>query len=242
MSGEAKKSSVIFPPWVDDLVKLLGIGGGFFGAYTVVLVTFGFSPKTTDVNYMPEQPIPYSHKLHVGELGLDCRYCHTGVEKSAAGAIPPTSTCMNCHHAIRRDSELLEPLRESYATGNPVEWVRVHDLADFSYFNHSAHVTRGVSCVSCHGRIDKMEVVYQAEPLSMGWCLDCHRDPAKHLRPVDKVTDLAWEPEDLNGDGSTADEQYAIGTEIMKQSGLLDANGEKTWRMRQLTSCSTCHR
>ena len=231
MSG---RRPLIFPPWIDEVVKLLGAGSVFGGVYLVALITFGFSPDTTDVGYMPTQPVPYSHKLHVGELGLDCRYCHTGVEVTARAGIPPTSTCMNCHHTVRADSPKLAPLRESYSTGNPVEWVRVHDLADFAFFNHSAHVTRGIGCVSCHGRVDKMEVVYQAKSLSMGFCLKCHRNPKVNLRPVDKVTDLAWE--------LPKDEQLAQGIGIMKDSGLLDPEGEPTWRLRQLESCSTCHR
>jgi len=121
------------------------------------------------VGYQPVQPVPYSHALHVGQLGIDCRYCHNTVEVAAQAAIPPTQTCMNCHAKIRAQSPKLLPVRESYATGMPVHWMRVHDLPDFVYFNHSAHVRRGVSCVECHGRVDKMEVVYQQEPLSMGW-------------------------------------------------------------------------
>jgi hypothetical protein len=136
--------------------------------------------------------VPYSHALHAGELGIDCRYCHNTVEQAAHAAIPPTQTCMNCHTNIYPESPLLLPVRESYATGLPMRWVRVHDLPDYVYFNHSAHVNRGVGCAECHGRVDKMEVVYQAEPLSMGWCLDCHRNPETRLRPADKITDMAW--------------------------------------------------
>ncbi len=131
----------------------------------------------------PTQPVPYSHALHVGQLGMDCRYCHTGVEVAAAATIPPTQTCMNCHSKVRANSEKLIPIRESYATGMPVPWIRVHDLPDYVYFDHSAHVRRGVGCVSCHGRIDTMEVVFQAEPLSMGWCLECHRNPGAAPAP-----------------------------------------------------------
>ncbi len=150
---------------------------------------WGSPRRATDVGYAPEQPVPYSHALHAGQLGIDCRYCHNTVETAAHAAVPPTQTCMNCHAAIRKESEKLIPVRASYATGMPIPWVRVHDLPDYVYFNHSAHVRRGVGCVSCHGRVDTMEVVYQAEPLSMGWCLDCHRNPERHLRPVEFVTE-----------------------------------------------------
>ena len=175
---------LIFPPWTDHLVKLLAMGGAFSGLYVVFLATFGLSPYMIAVNYMPEQPVPYSHALHVGELGIDCRYCHTSVEDTSFAAIPPTQTCMNCHDKIHKDSLDLSLVRESYAEGTSIEWIKVHDLPGYAYFNHSAHVTRGVSCVSCHGRVDRMEEVWQEEALSMGWCLDCHRAPAEHLRPV----------------------------------------------------------
>jgi hypothetical protein len=138
--------------------------------------------------------VPYSHRLHVGQLGLDCRYCHASVEVSPVSNVPPTQVCMNCHHAIKRDSPLLQPIRDSLARDRPMRWVRVHMLPDYAYFHHAAHVRAGVGCASCHGRIDEMEVVRQAEPLSMGWCLDCHREPAPRLRPRAAVTDMEWTP------------------------------------------------
>jgi len=186
----------VFPPWVDRLWPILGVAVGAAGAWAVALLYYGGSPQTTDVGYQPVQPVPYSHALHAGELGLDCRYCHDTVERAAHAAIPATEVCMNCHTAIRADSPLLAPIRASHASGLPVRWVRVHDLPDYVYFDHSAHVRRGVGCVECHGRVDRMEVVYQAEPLSMGWCLDCHRQPAGRLRPLDRITDMDWRPDD----------------------------------------------
>ena len=144
----------VFPKWSNLLLPGALLFGATFPLYAVFVVAFGFSPTTTDVGYMPEQPIPYSHALHAGELGIDCRYCHNTVEDAAHAAIPPTQTCMNCHAHIKKDSPLLEPLRQSWESGEPVRWVRVHDLPDYSYFNHAAHVNRGVSCVSCHGRVD----------------------------------------------------------------------------------------
>jgi len=226
----------VLPLWFDQLLKLLATGGAVTGIYVVLLVFFGASPKTIASGYMPEQPIPYSHALHVGELGLDCRYCHTTVEKAAFAAIPPTQTCMNCHERVFPESPDLEPVRTSFATGLPVNWVKVHDLPDYVYFNHSAHVTRGISCVSCHGRIDRMVEVYQHEPLNMGWCLRCHRNPARNLRPVDRVTDLGW------GLDRSEEEKDSQGREIMKGLGLLDTEGNPTERMTLLTNCSTCHR
>ncbi|MCA9413584.1 MAG: cytochrome c3 family protein [Candidatus Omnitrophica bacterium] len=179
-------------------------------------------PNTQRVGYAPTQPVPYSHALHVGQLGLDCRYCHNTVEESRHSSIPPTQTCMNCHVKIWPTSEKLAPVRDSYETGKSVDWVRVHDLPDFVYFNHSAHVNRGIGCVSCHGRIDKMEVVSQDQPLTMGWCLSCHRAPENHLRPLDKITDMAWEPEEG---------QLALGKKLLEENHI-----------RNLTDCSTCHR
>jgi hypothetical protein len=186
------KRPLIFPRWLDSLRPVIGGVGAIAPVYLLALLYYGGSPTTTDVGYQPAQPVPYSHALHAGELGIDCRYCHNTVEQAAHAAIPPTQTCMNCHTNIYPESPLLLPVRESYATGLPMRWVRVHDLPDYVYFNHSAHVNRGVGCAECHGRVDKMEVVYQAEPLSMGWCLDCHRNPETRLRPADKITDMAW--------------------------------------------------
>ncbi|HSC89532.1 MAG TPA: cytochrome c3 family protein, partial [Polyangiaceae bacterium] len=163
----------VFPRWANKTRQIAGLALSGAPLYLVAFVWYGGSPKTTDVGYQPEQPVPYSHELHAGQMGLDCRYCHTTVDQTGLAAIPPTSTCMNCHKLVHPNSPKLTPIRESSATGEPVQWVKVHDLPDYVYFNHSAHVTRGVSCVSCHGRIDTMERVTQVERLSMGWCLDC---------------------------------------------------------------------
>ena len=170
------------------------LGAGALGSVVFFFSYFG-SPKFTDVGYRPDQPVDYSHKLHAGELGMDCRYCHTSVEASHEANIPPTQTCMNCHNivGVDSDSEDLALVRESWNTGKPIEWVKVHMLPDYAYFNHAVHVDANVGCASCHGRIDQMEIVAQAEPLSMGWCLDCHRDPAKHIRPDNvSVTQMDW--------------------------------------------------
>jgi len=187
---------------------------GFFWYYA--------SPKFTDVGYMPEQPVPYSHKLHAGDLGLDCRYCHTAVEESAKAAIPPTQTCMNCHVLIKPESEKLALIRESYRDDKALQWVRVHKVPDYAFFNHSAHVNRGVGCSTCHGRIDEMVEVAQAEPLSMGWCLDCHRNPAPFLRPLDEITKMDWKP---------SENQLAYGKLAMIQRNISPP-----------TDCTGCHR
>jgi hypothetical protein len=164
----------------------------------VILIIAGVwyygSPWYTDVGYAPVQPVPYSHKFHVSELGLDCRYCHVGVEVSPVAMIPPTQTCMNCHAMILADSPKLAPIRASWESGRPVPWVRIHKVPDYAYFDHSAHLRVGVGCESCHGNIAEMEEVFLAEPLSMGWCLECHRNPEPHLRPVEDVTVMGWTP------------------------------------------------
>ncbi|MFT7581388.1 MAG: hypothetical protein ACI9MR_003064 [Myxococcota bacterium] len=162
----------------------------------VFIIWYWFSPKYTDVGYQPQQPVPFSHALHAGEMGMDCRYCHNTVEDAAHAAIPPAATCMNCHENLDLGDRQrrVQPVFDAYEGKKPLEWVRVHMLPDYAYFNHSVHVAAGVGCSSCHGRIDQMEVVYQAKPLSMSWCLDCHRGFEENLRPLDQVTKMDWEP------------------------------------------------
>jgi hypothetical protein len=186
----------IFPSWTNKLPVALASGGVIAAMAVVGFFWYYGSPKYTDVGYRPRQPVPYSHKLHAGDLGIDCRYCHYSVEQSASANVPPTSVCMNCHKLILPESEKLLPVRESWATGEPVKWVRIHKIGEYAYFNHSIHVNRGVSCISCHGNVAEMEIVEQKQPLSMGWCLDCHRNPAPHLRPVEEITNMRWAPPD----------------------------------------------
>ncbi|MFP4143805.1 MAG: cytochrome c3 family protein [Phycisphaeraceae bacterium] len=239
MAERSEANRFVFPAWANYLLPVLVMGIIGAGLYLPVLVGFGASANTLNVGYQPEQPVPYSHALHVGELGMDCRYCHNTVDDAAFAAIPPTETCVNCHNpaegeiGIRKTSEGLAPVVESYNTGEPIPWVKVHDLGDYAYFNHEAHVTKGVSCVECHGRVDRMEVVYQAEPLSMAWCLDCHRDPAPHLRPVEEVTNLAWEPELREGE-TLAEAKRRVGEGLMEKYDIHD--------QAYMVSCSTCHR
>lgn len=263
----------VFPRWVNYLLPLAILGGLGAGPYALVMWTYGASADTLNAGYMPDQPVPYSHEVHVGQLGMDCRYCHTTVDKAAFAAIPPTQTCIACHapgnevdaaamdfardesgapvgrddalSGVWQDSENLVPVWASYETGDPIDWVKVHDLPDYAYFDHSAHVNKGVSCVSCHGRVDKMETVYQAKNLSMGWCLECHREPEKHLRPVEHVYDLAWSPtsdedaikagyDDPDNPRHVEQAQLLVGK---RQRDLMDIHS-----VTFMTACSTCHR
>jgi hypothetical protein len=162
-------------------------------ALGVTLDSLQRSPWVTRQGQRPDQPVPFSHKHHVQGLGLQCQYCHTSVEKSSYAGIPPTKTCMNCHAQIWTNAALLEPVRQSWATNESVVWTKVHDLPDYVYFNHSIHVNKGLGCASCHGRVDLMPLMYQQNTLQMEWCLNCHRDPAKNLRPVSQIYNMAWE-------------------------------------------------
>ncbi len=248
-SPASSQRRFIFPRWANLLLPfiVLMVGGG--AVYMPTFLAFAFSPQTTDVGYMPEQPVPYSHALHVGQLGIDCLYCHTTVDKAAFAAIPPTQTCMNCHTNIKANSNLLAPVRESWASGKSVEWVKIHDLPDYAYFNHSAHVNVGVSCVSCHGRVDQMEVVWQDQPLSMGWCLDCHREPEKHIRPKDQVTNLGWTPSDLSTTNPDIYADMIADRPELANKGVTQLDVGAFLKARYgvkdpmyMTSCSTCHR
>lgn len=184
----------IFPEWTNNLQTYSALAVVLLLAGAIGFFWYLGSPQYTDVGYRPDQPVPYSHKLHAGDLGIDCRYCHHNVEKWSVANLPPTQTCMNCHQLILPASDKLMPVRESWEIKAPIQWVRVHDLPDYSYFNHSIHLNAGVGCQSCHGDIAHMEKVTQVEPLSMGWCLDCHRNPAPHLRRSNQLTNTAWTP------------------------------------------------
>lgn len=221
-SGD-EASSFVFPPWTNRVRLLPPAALAAAVVYGLLVFVYGASPRTTDVGYAPEQPVAYSHALHAGKLGIDCRYCHSTVEEAAHAAVPPAQTCMNCHAKIRTQSGLLAVVRDSFQTGRPIPWIRVHDLPDYVYFNHSAHVRRGIGCVSCHGRVDQMEIVAQVEPLSMGWCLECHRHPQRHLRRIEDMTVM-----DL---GMSPDEQLELGRRLAEQYGIDPS-----------TDCSTCHR
>lgn len=233
MSVSSQRKRFLFPRWANFALPVLVIGVLGGALYLPTVVTFGFTPKVTDVGYAPVQPVAYSHALHAGQLGIDCRYCHSTVEQAGFAAVPPTQVCMNCHTNVRTDSPKLKPVMESWQTGKSIEWVKVHDLPDYAYFNHAAHVNSGVGCVSCHGRVDTMEVVYQAERLSMSWCIECHREPEKHLRPRDQVTNMQYEPQRLEGE-SLEQAQLRVGRELKTKYRIHDE--------AYMTSCSTCHR
>lgn len=188
--------SQIFPRWANQIPKWFLAFLLFGVVFVTFVVWYWFSPLNLEVGYQPKQPVEFSHKLHAGNLGIDCRYCHTGVEKSAFAGVPSTQTCMNCHATIKSDSILLRSVKDSWNSGEPIEWVRVHQLGDYVYFDHSAHIHAGVGCASCHGRVDTMSQVRQVEALSMGWCLDCHRDPTMHLRPLSEVTNMDFKSSD----------------------------------------------
>ena len=229
----------VFPRWANFLLPFIIVNVLGAALYVPTFAALAASPETLNIGYEPIQPVAYSHALHVGQLGMDCKYCHTSVEKAGFAAVPPTQTCMNCHANVATNEVSLNKVRASWSTGDPIEWIKVHDLADYAYFNHSAHINKGVGCYSCHGRVDQMEVVYQDQPLNMGWCLDCHREPEKHLRPKDQVTSMTWH---LGGDGnlpvaegqSLEEAQLEMGLKLKEEYGIM---GEA-----YMQSCSTCHR
>ena len=222
--------SDVFPRWTNRLPGQIIFGLLLIGGVVTAGLNYYFTPKYTRVGFQPTQPVPFSHSIHVKQLGLDCRYCHDGVEKSWYSNVPAADTCMNCHSAVRSDDPKLEPVRASYKDANkPVEWVQIHKLPDYVYFNHSVHVNRGVSCVECHGRVDEMDEVRHEKHFSMTFCLDCHRelspengDPNKRLRPLDKITDLAY---DRSSDPDNKDRNFV-----------------EEWHVKTSENCSACHR
>ena len=218
--------SQIFHRSANTIARVTIFGAVFFIAGLLGLFAeVNRSPWVTTEHVAKEQPIQFSHERHVAGNGIDCRYCHTTVEQSSFANIPPTKTCMNCHSQIWTSAPILEPVRASFRDNRPLEWQRVHDLPDFVYFNHSIHVNKGVGCATCHGRVDRMPLIYQENSLQMSWCLNCHRNPEKYVRPRDQVTNMAWEPP-ANDPG--------LGERLVKEYKIAD--------VRQLTSCSTCHR
>lgn len=217
----------IFPKSANILPIKIGLGLSFIGLLVVAGVWYYFTPKYTRVGYQPTQPVAYSHALHVGQLGMDCRYCHSFVDQAAHANIPNSQTCNNCHKegGVQWDNPKLAVLRQSVEKNIPIQWKQIHLVPDYVYFNHSAHVNRGVSCVSCHGQINEMEVVWQDKPLSMGWCLECHRAPENNLRPLAKVYDLNWTA------ASEGKNQLEVGKQLVAE-----------WNVRPPTNCAGCHR
>jgi hypothetical protein len=218
----SQQSMQIFPKSANAIARASIVGGAaLVGLLGFLLYMLQQSPYVTQQKVALEQPVPFSHQHHVAGLGIDCRYCHTSVETSNFAGIPPVSTCMNCHKEIWTNAAMLEPVRESFRSGRPIVWSRVHRLPDYVHFNHSIHVKKGIGCETCHGAIDTMNLVYQASPLTMSWCLDCHRAPEKFIRPRSEVFTMNYVPEKP---------QSELGPELVKEYGV-----------RSKTHCSACH-
>ena len=215
--------SQIFHPSTNTIAKV-SILGAVFIAVGLLFAVYGVNQSSyvTQVGVAREQPVPFSHKHHVGGLGIDCRFCHTTVETSAFAGIPPTETCMGCHSQVWSDSPMLEPVRASFRNGTPLRWTRVHDLPGFVYFDHSIHLNKGLGCSTCHGRVDQMPLMWAESTLHMEWCLNCHRHPERYLRPRDKVFQMDYQP---------PSDQLALGAKLAAE-----------YKVQKLTDCYTCHR
>jgi len=213
----------IFHPSTNTISKV-SIFGALFIIAAIIWVAYGInsSPYVNQAGVAREQPVQFSHAHHVDGIGIDCRYCHTSVEDSAFAGIPPTKTCMNCHSQIWLNTSYLEPVRESFRTGKSLEWTRVNDLPDFAYFNHSIHISKGIGCDTCHGKVNKMPLMWQQSSLQMEWCLNCHRHPENYVRPRDQVFNMDYEP---------PDNQAEFGMKLVKE-----------YKIQRLTNCTTCHR
>jgi hypothetical protein len=213
----------IFHRSANTLAKVSIFGGLLLvGGVLVVAYTMDRGAYTTDVGMAKDQPVPFSHKHHVTDDGIDCRYCHTSVETSSFAGLPATETCMSCHSQIWTNATLLEPVRASFRTGQSLAWTRIHDLPEFVYFNHSIHINKGIGCASCHGRVDQMPLTYKVNTLYMNWCLECHRDPWKYVRPREQVFNMTYEP---------PANQEEFGRQLVKE-----------YKIQSLTDCWTCHR
>ena len=264
-----------FPRWTNWLPLKLAIGVVFIVLGVAVALPYYATPKYTRVGYQPTQPVPFSHKIHVEQNGMDCRFCHSFGERSSHSNVPTNQVCFNCHGAgkgqIKLASPKLEPVRKAAETGDPIKWVKIHKAPDYVYFNHSAHLNRGISCVSCHGKVNEMEVVYHDQPQSMGWCLDCHRNPEKNLRPLTEITNLKYQPENLDraafyqslltknsaadiaaeipgGKGATAADAASLAALAQKAYGDKVTQSEvgtqlkKHWNILPPQDCTACHR
>ncbi|REJ84161.1 MAG: cytochrome C [Acidobacteria bacterium] len=215
-----------FPRSANQISKvslILALAGA--GAAGALLFLVDRSPLHTKQGTFVNQEVPFSHDHHTAGLGIDCRYCHTAVEESSSAGIPPTATCMNCHKIIWANTEMLQPVRDSWATGQPLRWNRVNDLPDYVYFNHSVHVSKGIGCESCHGPVNEMPLVYQAHSLQMRWCLECHRAPEKFVRPREEVFNFDWKPSDVGMS------QKELGAQLVEE-----------YEIASLDQCSVCHR
>lgn len=213
----------LFRPSSNTIAKLSVVAVVFLAGCTLaVAYVMDRGPWTTLVRIAPEQPIPFSHKHHVKDDGIDCRYCHTGVENSSYAGLPATETCMTCHSQIWSNASLTQPIRDSWASGKSIEWTRVHDLPDFVYFNHSIHINKGIGCSACHGQVNEMPLMYRVNTLNMNWCLNCHRQPEKYIRPKSEV---------FNIDYVYPSNQLELGRQLVKE-----------YHVQSLTDCVTCHR
>ena len=213
----------IFHPSTNTISKVTIVGGVFLViVLALFLAAINRSSYVTEVGVARAQPVPFSHKHHVGDEGIDCRYCHTSVERSSFAGIPSTKICMNCHSQIWSESPALEPVRESFRTGQSIEWTRVHNLPRFVYFDHSIHVKKGVGCTTCHGHVDRMPLMWSENSLYMEWCLECHREPERFVRPRQFVFSVSWQP---------PPDQVKLGRQLMEE-----------YKIERLTSCSVCHR
>lgn len=213
----------LFRPWVDHLARaVLFFVAVILLGVPILLMAWNRTPYITGQNVPFDQPITFDHRHHVRDDGISCLYCHATAEKAATAGIPATEVCLNCHNQVWNNSPLLQVVWRSYVTGRPIRWVRVTRLPDFVYFNHAVHTTSGVGCETCHGRIDRMARIYQYAPITMGWCLDCHRAPERYLRPRAQVTTMGWQP---------PQSQAVVGVALKRE-----------YHVRDLTSCTTCHR
>jgi len=213
----------VFPPWSDTALRIAVFATVVSGAAAILgLMVYVRTPWRRSQFEPVDQPVQFDHRHHAQDDGIDCLYCHKGATQSAFAGVPSTELCMGCHSQIWNQSPKLAPVRQSYFSGEPIRWRRVHNVPDFAYFNHAIHVNKGVGCASCHGRVDQMGQVYQVASLTMGWCLDCHRHPEEHLRPLDQITNMAW---------SAGEDQPRIGRYLAQKLGV-----------RSLTNCTACHR
>jgi hypothetical protein len=237
----------IFHKSFNSLANVSIVAGGLFTLTAVgyAALLFNRSSYVSEVRVSREQPVPFSHQHHVAGVGIDCRYCHTSVEVSATAGIPPTKTCMTCHSQVWKDAAILDPVRQSFREDRSIEWVRVHDLPDFVYFNHSIHVKKGVGCEVCHGRVDKMPLMMRENTLNMEWCLACHRDPTPNLRPRDAIVEMGWQERweadlrtDVDEEGHPKLNDLEIAAKLLEmQQGLA-----RQYDVKSLTNCSICHR
>ena len=215
----------LFPRSFNPLSRFTIYGGAAFAGFAILIAVWIYdSDYVTGIRVVGSQPVPFSHKHHVSDDGIDCRYCHTMVEISNTAGMPSTDTCMTCHSEIWKSSPMLEPVRASYQADRSIQWQRVSLLPDYEYFNHSIHINKGIGCSTCHGRVDEMPLTWRAESFRMDWCLNCHRAPQQYIRPRDQVFNMEWEP---------PPDQLGRGAELVKKYNVA------TWR---LTDCYTCHR